>query len=158
MRRRTMVQAALAAALVGALARPVSAPGGEINGKLPALAATVVPVKDHMFWIDSPGARNLRERFDNQDSTERERSLVALGRLDAAAGGSFAALGPDQRASMLALMIEKDAEFAEAFDRIRAMVLDVYFTGGAGLVFTGYRHTTQFEGYPEYLSMSTGWE
>jgi hypothetical protein len=141
-----MLQAAVAAALLGTL--PRAGRGAEPEGTLLVLAATLAPSDG---WRDAALAGSLRARCGDE-----HRAALAL--LDKAAGGSFAALPQDRRNAVLAELIEKDEKFAEAFGPLRSVILDVFFTSGAGMALTGFRDCTQFAGYPEYVSLSVEWE
>jgi hypothetical protein len=154
MRRRTLIQAAVAAALTGILPRhsraekPVST--------LFAFAVTIAPGLDAGEWLSETEKSRLTERYEALDSAEKLRCGEFLSSLDKTADGSFAALGQDRRVSLLASRAGGTSR--AGFGRLRALVLDVYFTGEAGLKLSGYRKATQFEGYPEYFTISQEWE
>ena len=162
MRRRTFVGTAAAAAVLAGL--PSSAFADDKSGSnLRALAETVIPDIQSGAWSNGPCRLELEKRWRGLDSKDAGEWLAALGSLDGASWtkfrNEFSILSLEQRTEVVAGLLGNDKKFKDIFwRRIRPFFIYIYFESDTGMKRTGYRDTTQFEGYPDIAAYPAGRE
>jgi len=162
MRRRVFLSAC-AVALIGAWPKSSAAAGEESFQILLALAGVVVPDKDPAAWRSGPAADELFSRWRNLEDSRRRGIETALKMLDSEAGKSgdgntFISLHRKQRAALVSRLLDRSKGFASSFSRLRPLIVRSFYSSRTGFERTGYRRTTQFIGYPEYVQTAENWE
>jgi len=120
------------------------------------LASVIAPDSDLSLWLDGEPARRLRQAWENLPMQDRNALSVLLDNLDRAAGGSFGALGQENRISTLRRFLGKPADWPAAFRTARTLAVRAFYDSPAGYVRTGYIPVTQFEGYPQLRAYPPG--
>lgn len=133
-----------------------------LDKTLLALAHAIVPDRDPAVWVSSPVAEDLAGEMEKLGSPERSQIATTLKSLNGTAvrqeGKDFHELPLQLRTTLVKREIERSEEVRQGFTFIRAAALRCFYSSDLGFQRTGYRETSQFEGYPEYVQMAETWE
>lgn len=157
MQRREFIGGVLCAALFTRLG---FAEG--LEKTLLSLAHVIIPDREPAVWISSDVAAALVEEIENLGNSEREQVAFTLESLNSAAirqeGNDFHELSLQLRTSLVNEQLTVSESMKQGFTTFRAKVLKCFYSSDTGHHRTGYRETSQFEGYPEYLQMAETWD
>jgi hypothetical protein len=133
-----------------------------LDKTLLALAQVIVPDRDPAVWVSSDVAEALFGGIERLGSNGKDQIAATLKSLNEAAtrqeGEEFHELSLQLRTTLVRKEIELSEEVRQGFTAIRAAALKCFYSSHIGHQRTGYRETSQFEGYPEYVQMAATWE
>ena len=160
--RRRVFFSACTVALIGSL--PGKPAAAEVDGLkiLLAVAEVIVPDKNPATWQSGPAVDELVRRWRLLEDSRRSELLSALEMLESesgkSGGGEFASLDKRPRTALVRRLLEKSEDFASSFSTLRPLIVRSFYSSRLGFERTGYRSTTQFIGYPEYVESAEIWE
>lgn len=162
MRRRVFISAC-GAALIGSLPVRSAKTGMEELQILLCLAGVVVPDKNPATWQSSTAADELVSRWENLEDSRRRELKTSLQMLESEAGNSFdgksfISLDKKQKTALVRRLLDRSKDFVSNFSTLRPLIVRSFYSSKLGFERTGYRSTTQFIGYPEYLELAEIWE
>ena len=138
-----------------------SAPGSP-DRTLLALAEVIIPDRDAQVWLKGSVADSFLHRLEALDQTRKAQIEKAAKTVEAAAIQStskqFSALRLQDRTSLVKKQLGAGNEFGVGFSLLRTAAMNAFYANDTGQRRTGYRDTTQFVGYPEYVQLSESWE
>jgi len=133
-----------------------------LDQTLLALAQVIIPDRDPTVWVSGDVAAALAGEIESLDDSGRRQIVAALKSLDAAAvdqeGEQFHELTLQLRTALVKKQIELSEEVKQGFTAIRAAAIECFYSSSIGHQRTGYRETSQFRGYPEYVQTAKTWE
>jgi hypothetical protein len=162
MRRRDFIGSACGAAAATAALSGVSfAADDHALELLLELARVVLPDESSGAWTNGRPRRALEDNWRSLDTDTRKGYASILSTLDrksVSSGGlkDFFSVPMEDRPAVVRNLLGESAEFREAFQRMRSMMLYAYYDSPVGMRRAGYYPTTQFEGYPELDKFPAG--
>jgi len=162
MRRRVFLSAC-AVALTGSLPGKSAADGVDDLQLLLAVAGVVVPDKDPATWRSGPVVDELLSRWELLEDSRRNELMNTLRLLESESGrsgegGKFVSLDKERRTALVRRLLKESEEFSSNFSALRSLIVRSFYSSKPGFERTGYRSTTQFIGYPEYVESAGIWE
>lgn len=156
MLRRCFIGSCAAGILAGGASRAEDGGQADDLSRLLTLAPVVVPDDDHSLWVDGEPGRRLRRAWTDLSADEHENLAGLLDSLDHAAGGSFGALGAQERTRALERFLGGPPAWPATFRTARTLIVRSFYDSPAGFARTGYIPATQFEGYPQLGNYPAG--
>lgn len=158
--RRTFIGGGFWAAL--SFGRGIRASQASGNDTLLSLAGTIVPDSDSEVWRSGPVASSFLARLNAVAPAAKAQVKKLTAELDTLAHRHkdmpFADLALGERTKLVKEHLSPQSEFGAPLYTVRSAAVSAFYSSEIGYLRTGYRETTQFVGYPEYVRSAETWE